>query len=434
MRRLNLSALCVAVVSAVWALPAAALPLGPYYQSMRFTLPPSAGGVVHGQLKLDVMLDGSQTYSDIPAFAQPTSYVDSNGVLQPNPAAAHQSMNLGLRESTLDLAYGEALSPSWHMEGAIELDFLGYLASSTDASSPTPVLRLAYAHLSNGGPWSFDVGQLQGPFSPLDPPTLNGNLDAYAGNLISRLPQLRCQYSAGPWSLAGAVVRPANLATDIRGSGFDLVGHGQDSGLPELQGRLAWRPADVKVPYDAQLIPAEIGLSGRLAQEAYLPGTVAESRFSSWGISLDGRYPLGDRFWLTGEVYRGHALDTDYGLSGIAGLATASAFIPQVSVPETGGWAALGCHLLPGIDSHFIYGLAAPDSGLYAKSGWQQSSGLDVTRNESLALNFLWHLFPTSALGFEIFHLNTDYLPISDGGTKTDGTFDRLELSWIQGF
>lgn len=411
-------------------LPAEALPAD-YYEPFRFAAPGSPSIKIGLQLKLDVMLDGSQTYSDLPAFAQPVSALDGNGLLQPNAAAAHQSMNLGVRETVLQLGFRAPLQGTWQADGLIDVGFLGFLGSGVDAGSPTPVLRAAWAHLTGDNPWSLDFGQLPGPFAPHDPPTLNGNLAAYSGNLVSRLPQVRIGYELGPVSLAIAAVRPADLAMDTRGMGFDLVGRGQDSGLPEAQGRLAWHPGGSK---DDHAKSTEVALSGRYAQEAYQAGTTTERRFASWGLAVDGRALLFERMWLATEVYRGHDLDNVYGLSGITGIVTSSGHALRNSVSETGGWATVGCSLLEGLEAHVIYGLAAPDAASFGKVGWRQDSGMDVMRNETLALNLLWRVSGSTTIGFEIARLNTRYVPIAQGGTKTDGALDRLQLSFMQGF
>lgn len=389
---------------------------------------------IKGQLKLDAMLDGSQAFSDLPAFAQPASALDGNGVLQPNAAAAHQSMNLGVRETFLQLSFLHPLQGSWQAHTLVDVGFLGFLGAGVDAGSPTPVLRSAFAHLSGESPWSLDFGQLQGPFSPLDPPTLNGNLAAYSGNLLSRLPQVRVGYEAGPASLAIAAVRPADLAVDSRGAGFDLVGRGQDSGRPEMQGRLAWRLAASSGQSGLRPIPTELALSGRYAQEAFQAGTTTERRFTSWGVALDGRATFLERLWLETEIYRGHDLDNVYGLSSITGTVSSAGFTVRNAVPETGGWASLGLSLLEGLESHVIYGIAAPDDASFGKLGWRQDSGLDVMRNETLACNLLWRILPSTVLGCEIARINTHYVPSDRGGTRTSGALDRLQLSFIQGF
>lgn len=404
------------------------------HEALRFATPGTPSVTLTGQLKLDAMLDGSQTYSDLPAFAQPTSALDSNGILQPNAAAVHQSMNLGVRETFLQLSVTHPLQDKWQAMALIDVGFLGFLSAGVDAGSPTPVLRSAYAHLSGESPWSLDFGQLQGPFSPLDPPTLNGNLAAYSGNLLSRLPQVRVGYEAGPMTLALAAVRPADLAADTRGAGFDLVGRGQDSGRPEVQGRFEWRLGPTPERFGGRPIPNGVALSGRYAQEAILAGTTSERRFTSWGVALDGRAAFFDCLYLETELYRGHDLDNVYGLSGVTGMVTSGAFTAHTAVPETGGWASLGLSILEGLDVHLLYGLAAPDDASFGKPGWRQDSGLDVMRNETMAFNILWRLLPSTVLGCEIARLNTHYVPLDRGGTKTNGTLDRLQFSFIQGF
>lgn len=382
-------------------------------------------------LKLDAFIDSQQIYNDQAVFAAPTQTAQPGAAAVSNPDALHQSTNLGLRDTRLAVSGRRALGGSWSAEGYGELGLLAYPGIGADPSTPAAVLRDAYVWLRpQDGMLSWAAGQLEGPFAPLDPVLLNSNPMHYGGNLGARLPQLRGRLELGPASLEAAVLKPADLTVDVRAAVLDLVGRGQDSAVPELQGRLAMALPLGDVPYGLRELPAELGVSGRFAQEAYGAGTGSETRINSWGAAVDARAALGP-LWLAGEAHTGAALEHVYGLGGVAGNVSGGAVLPMAAVRENGGWATLGLQVLDGLEAHVSYGLAVPDSAAFAVSGKGQTSSLDVTRNQAIAFTTTYEVLPGTLLGLEALHLDTAFTPINQGGSRKDGSLDRLQISVI---
>lgn len=413
--------------------------IGPYGSGFHYQRPVSSqfGITLGGRFKLDAFFDTQQINSDLPFFAEPAQIVaQQNGqdVLVANPNDLTNSFNLSVRELNLMAMINTPKFGEWSTFGYFEANFFGFFAN---AAGPSPVLRFAYFSSSNEKTGtSILAGQAEGPFSPLDPQTLNAETLVLFGNPFTGLPQVRLTQTIGKLKLEGAVVRPADLFNDVlRGS--DVVGRGQDSGLPEVQGRVSYTFTEKTAHYWYYPTPGTIGLSGRFARERFHAGTDAQEDVNSFTASLDWIVPLGERITFQGEAYWGKNTDNILGLSGVVGVDNDGLFDPTAPIEELGGWAYLGYTFHPKLFGAVSYGITLPDADAFAQAGLQEDSGLDITRNEGATALLLWRFLPTSLIGLEYTRLVTERFLRLDGNTDgalVAGVLHRIQLGFLFSF
>lgn len=392
-----------------------------------------------GHIKLDLIYDTQQINSDLPFFAVIDQRADPTGAALTDdvPDARTASFNVAARELLLYLAGGTPEFDGWSVSTYIEFNFLGFLESGANAGSPTPILRHGYATLSHAATGtSILFGQAEGPFAPLDPQTLNWETLVLIGNPFSRLPQLRLTQALGPLKVEAAVVRPADYIGDSR-RGYDFVGRGQDSGLPEFQGRVSMAFGEATGHYWYYRVPAAVGLSGRYARERFAAGTDGEEDFASWIAALDFLVPIGP-LTLQGELFYGVNTDNAYGIGGVAGdSGPDGAFDPTDEVAELGGWVQLGLRPTEAIYASVSYGRLQPDRDAFAAPGRAQSSGYDFTLNHAITASAFYQIIPTTFVAVEYTRLMTEsWVRLADDtrGADASGTLDRIQLALLHSF
>lgn len=390
---------------------------------------------IGGHIKLDVIYDTQQINSDLPFFAVAERRADDAGgaLTDDVPDARTASFNIAARELLIYLAGGTPEFDGWSASSYIEFNFLGFLNEGANAGSPTPILRHGYATLSHASTGtSILFGQAEGPFAPLDAQTVNWETLVLIGNPFNRLPQLRLTQVLGALKVEVAAVRPADYINDTR-RGYDFVGRGQDSGLPEFNARVSYRLGDATGHYWYYAVPAAVGLSGRFARERFGAGTDDETDISSYTAALDFLVPIGP-VTLTGEVFYGANSDNVYGLGGVAGDRIGDAFVPDEAVAEVGGWVQLGWRLSDRLYLSAMYGRLQPDADAFAVPGRRQASGYDFTLNHTVTANAIWQVLPATFVAVEYSRLMTEsYVRLADDtrGERVDGTLDRVQLSFL---
>lgn len=417
--------------------------IGPYGAGFKNKRPMSAqfNLTVGGHLKLDVIFDDQQINSDLPFFAEPeVARTAAGDVPLDNPNANTNSFNLAAREALLYLAATGPQKGDWSSSGYIEFNFLGFLPGA-NAGSPTPILRHAYASFSNARTkTSILFGQAEGPFSPIDPQTLNWETLVLIGNPLSRLPQLRLTQQLAPVKLELALVRPADLLNDGQ-RGADTIGRGQDSGLPEFQARASLTlPGKGRGHYWFFRVPGSIGLSGRFSRERFHAGTANEADVNSYTVNLDWILPVGP-LTFQGEVYGGANTDNVFGLAGVAGTLNADAlFIPDGEVKEFGGWALLGYNINKELYASLSYGHIQVDASSFKEVDRREDSGLDISLNNAITANLFWTFLPGTFVALEYTRLRTDsFARVTDENgvgqiEDRSGVLNRIQLGFLFSF
>ncbi len=259
------------------------------------------GFTFYGHFRLDMSRDSSRTNFGNTAF-----YVRNHGA-----GDRDEEMNVSARHTRLGLWYR---GPEFHgMKGTgrVEIDFLGkavYGNTVTQENQPGIRMRHAYFTLDFPGTgWSVLAGQTWDVFSPLCMKKINTLVGWGQGNMGFRRPQFRVtrrwkREGGSAFEAAFALARPQ--ARDADGKGND---DGEDRGLPDLQGRVAW-----KTPFGGGKKKLEIGLGGfygwRELDDDPAKG-IRSDHYQPFALCLDLQCPLGRGFSFLGEAFYGRGLD-----------------------------------------------------------------------------------------------------------------------------
>jgi hypothetical protein len=355
-----------------------------------------------------------------------------------NPNDLTNSFNLSIRELTLLVTMSTPDIKNWSNFGYFEANFFGFFPEGANALNASPVLRFAYfTSTNNKTKTAITAGQIQGPFSPLDPMTLTAETFVLFGDTFTGSPQVRITQPWKQLKFEAAIARPVDLFNDLK-RGVDIVGRGQDSGLPEVQGRISYNFPKLTGRYWYYPSPGAIGLSARAQRERFNAGTAQQADVPSVTAALDWFIPLGKSLTFQGEAYWGKNTDNVLGLSGVAGALDANGvFIPQGSIEELGIWALLGYHYKDRLYGSVTGGAIVPEAEAFAINGTQEDSGLDITRNVGSAATVWWRFLPTTMIGLEYTRIATErFLRLNNDtqGNFIDGTLNRLQAGFMFSF
>jgi len=266
---------------------------------------------------------------DLPEVAQPSRPGDSGG-----------SLSAGVRQSRMGLeVFGPTLGGA-RTTGELALDFFGGFPATRDGvSSPRVRLRTATFALD----WknaSVLAGQDVPFFSPRSPTSLAST--AYpalsaAGNLWAWTMQLHVDHRIALSNDSTMVVQWGvldPLTGELPADEYNRVATaGERTRIPAQAIRVAWQRGA-----DARLVA--VGAGAYHASQDWGFGRTVEA----WTTTADWDVPLGRRFALSGELYRGRAI------AGLGGSASESVLFdgpptrPGSSlrpVDSAGGWSQL---------------------------------------------------------------------------------------------
>jgi len=329
---------------------------------------------------------GGVDQMDVPTVAQPRAPGSSNG-----------SFGATVRQSLLGL---EVFGPDWkgaRTSGELKFDFFGGFPSAPDGLT-AGLVRLRTVRI--GLDWkntSIVAGQEAPFFAPLSPTSLAST--AYpafsnTGNLWTWTPQLRVEHrfdlsERSKVAIEAGILDP--LTGELPASEYNrMPTAGEQSRTPAYATRLGWK----RTAYDGF---ASFGTGAYYSRQDWKFGR----RVDAWAITTDWDLPLGPRFWLSGELYRGRAIGgLGAGANGSV-LLIGSADLAQSTVlplDSAGGWVQLKFKPVQKLELNSAFG-----EDLAFLSGAQQIpaglSGL-VRRNSGGMLNFIFQ--PRSNLLFSV--------------------------------
>jgi len=186
----------------------------------------------------------------------------------------------------------------------------------------------------------------------------------------------------------------------------------ESNGWPNVEGRVALgfggRDEQLGGRQERPLEVAAAGVVGQLRNSQLITtiddindGTVIRSEIDVWGLSLDGKWNVTDRFGFIGEGYVGQ------------GLGNYAANIFQTFNSQTYAAVRGSGGLLEGfyyfnekVVVHAGYGIDAPVRGDLAADG--------IARNDAWFSSLFWDLNRTIQLGFQVDYRTTDYVALPD--------------------
>ena len=294
---------------------------------------------------------GTVDNQDVPAWAEP-----------PNPGSSSGSVGGTLRQSIIGL---EAFGPEiWgaRTSASINFDFGGgFPATDNGVNDGLVQLRTAAVRLD----WkttSVIAGQDQLFLSPLSPTSFASLIVpplAYAGDLWTWTPQLRVEHrfalsGDSTVTLQGGFLDP--LTGEIPGGGYytwyRTPTAGEQSRQPAYAARVAYSH-----PFLGQTFT--LGAGGYYSRQNWGYDRIV----NAWAGTMDLNLPLGRRFALSSEFYRGAAIG---GLG--AALGRSVLFNGMLSDPATevdplnvvGGWGQLKFRATPKLEFNGAFGQDSP--------------------------------------------------------------------------
>jgi hypothetical protein len=274
--------------------------------------------------------------------------VDSQEVpdlaLRPSPAETGRTFGITALQSQVGLeTYGPVLAGAKTSAG-LQFDFFGTSANPQYATSYGAV-RLRTAAMRMDWPrTSIVVGQdvpFISPLSPTSIATLAYPAFSYSGNLWTWIPQARIEHRF-------SVSEQSTIS--LQGGFFDPVPRGPAQ--PAYATRLAWSHGDTDRPL-------AFGIGGYYSREDRGFGRTEDG----WAGTADWLVPLGSRFTLSGEFYRGEAigsLGAAQGRSVVFSGPEADPATEMIGLNTIGGWAQIGFKATPTVEFHAAYGEDQP--------------------------------------------------------------------------
>jgi hypothetical protein len=344
---------------------------------------------------------GAVDNQDVPNLALPRSGVGTGG-----------SVGATVRQSEIGLeVYGPTLAGA-RASANVDLDFMGGFSNvSNGVTSNVVRLRTATMRLD----WtrtSVIAGQDVPFFSPLSPTSfasLGYPAFADAGNLWTWIPQVRVEHRLS-FSEADGLLLQGGILDPLSGEPpyaqfYRTPQGGEQSRIPALGSRVAWT-------HGGGDRPLTVGIGGYYSRQNYGAGRATDA----WAGTADWNAPLGRRFALSGEFYRGRALG---GLGAAQGRSVlfdepesnpASDFIGLETV---GGWTQLKFKATEAIEFNAAYGqdnpLAHDRRYYYFPSSYGYAS---IGKNQNALVNVIYR--PRSDLLFALEYKYLDTLQISD--------------------
>jgi hypothetical protein len=333
---------------------------------------------------------GSVNNQDFPAIAT-----------APGPLASDGTFGGSLRQSQIGLeAFGPTIAGA-RTSASIQFDFSGGIPNAPNGAS-FGIMRLRTGTVRFD--WentSIIAGQdslFLAPLSPTSIATLAAPGFAYSGNLWSWAPQVRVEHrftlsENSKLLLEGGVLD--SLTGDVPVAGYNRYQTaGENSGQPAYATRLAWtRSVDGR-----DII---LGVGGYYGRQNYGFGRTIDG----WAGTMDLTLPLGRRFALTGQFYRGRAIG---GLGG--GIGQSVLWMGSLVDPETevyaldslGGWAQLKFKATSKLEFNGAFGQDNPYAGQMREFGSNQTYYYTspLSKNQSAMANFLYQ--PKSDIVFSL--------------------------------
>jgi predicted house-cleaning noncanonical NTP pyrophosphatase (MazG superfamily) len=249
---------------------------------------------LYGFLKMDVFgTEGRVNNTDFPRFA----------VLDDDAGEESDTFTATIQHSRVGAKYEGPKLRGVDVSALVEFDLFN-LGDVPEALAPNNnelrVRRLFLALDYND--FRFLAGQEWDLFSPLNPTILNTNGNMwFGGNAGFRRPQLRAEQFfpfAGGSKLKTALSLNANVGTTVVGD--RRVESGEDSGLPVVQGRIAY-----SLPLFTEK-PAEFGIAGAWGREEVDGVTSGAEQLAA---SFDAFIPLAEWATFKGELQWGRNSD-----------------------------------------------------------------------------------------------------------------------------
>ena len=369
-----------------------------------------------GAVRLDAYYDSARTQGPgMPAFLVPKF---AGGFSQHTIAINARNSMVGLLFTGPDIG-------KFHSGGKIQAVFVDNTNVFADRNGF--MLTQSYGELFNDK-WRFAAGLQLDVFAPNLPTVLPFSVDGSpVGNTIKG--QIRVERylklgSDSQLTLQGALSEPLN---SIKTPDISLD---EDNGKPNVEGRIAFglgKPSRIGLLTQR---PVEVGVSGVVGKlrRTSLPSEPPRRVISTtWGVNLDFRVNLADRFGFKGEVYTGQGL----GQMGGSVVQTLDA-VTWKAIRSTGGWVEGYVYLTPNLHNHT--GIFIDDPNNNDITGLPNTL-FGRTRNRVFFNTLLWDIGRGTKkfrIGAEFIFRKTEYKdPVATGRFPNSGFGIHPQFQWL---
>lgn len=351
--------------------------------------------------------------TDLPAIA-----------LRATTTAGNGNLGAGLRQTILGIEGDGPRIAGARTSANVNLDFFSGV-SYTSYGTSAGIVRMRTAAINLD--WKYDsieVGMVQPLIAPLLPdsyatvaePSLAG-----AGNLWTWAPQFRYIHRF-PTHDGNRLQLEFGLR-DSPAAGYNSNQLFRTSSPAELSEQPAY---ETRISYGAESGHGlQFGIGGYYSQQSYpgYQGYPETENLDAWAGTLDFRLPIGRRFQLSGEGYRGRALG---GLGGgvykdvIAGTSPVTGAAVLHGLNAIGGWTQLKTIFTPTIESNLSIGLDdgfARDFHAVVQSPTASATQLRA-RNRMFVANFIFR--PKTYIIFSPEYRRVWSWPISGSSSTLD--------------
>jgi hypothetical protein len=308
------------------------------------------------------------------------------------PTLLHTDASFGgsLRQSQLGMeAFGPTIAGA-RTSANVQFDFAGGFPQTPNGVS-FGVMRLRTGTVRfDWQDTSIIGGQDTLFFSPLTPTsfaTLAVPALAYAGNLWAWTPQVRVEHrftvsENSKISVQGGILDSLSGDTPAPGE-YRPPSWGENSGQPAYAARVAWTQK-------VQGQDLTVGFGGYYGRQVW----GFHRNIDSWASMVDITLPLGTKFELTSQFYRGRALGGLGGGIGQSVLWNGSLINPTTEIEglnSMGGWAQLKFKATPKLQFNGAFGQDNPyASDLREYGGNATLYGAPISKNQSGFVNFIY--------------------------------------------
>lgn len=316
---------------------------------------------------------------DNPALAEPRTGVDSTGTFGGT-----------LRQSIIGLeAFGPEIGGA-RTSADVNFDFAGGFPGGALNGVAFGLVRLRTARLRfQWANTSVIAGQDTLFFAPLAPTSfasLSTPALSYAGNLWAWVPQVRVEHKVA-LSDVSSLTFAGGILDGITGEppSSEYLRHaqaGEKSGQPAYAARAAWT-------HDLFGRPLTIGSGAYYNRQNWGFNRTVDG----WAATSDVDMPLGKRFSVSGEFYRGRAIGGLGGGTGRSVLLSGESSDPATQVlglDSMGGWAQLKFSATNKLELNGAFGQDNPFANdLRGFSSPQSYTNSAIARNREAFVNFI---------------------------------------------
>jgi hypothetical protein len=339
---------------------------------------------------------GSVDNQDVPQLATPRSVLASDG-----------TFGGSLRQSQIGLeGFGPTVAGA-RTSAQVQFDFAGGFSDAPNGVS-YGLMRLRTGTVRfDWDKTSLIVGQdtlFISPLSPTSIATIAEPAFAYSGNLWSWTPQLRVEHhftvsDRSSLLLQGGILDGLSGDTPVS-EYYRYPTWGERSGQPAYATRFAWTDAVAGQSMT-------LGAGGYYDRQDWGFGRSIDA----WAGTVDLLLPLGNRFELSSQFYRGRSVG---GLGG--GIAQTAVWTGDFLNPATeiygldsmGGWAQLKFKATSKLQFNGAFGLDNPFAGeLREYGGSQNYYPIALSKNQTVMTNFLYQPKSDIVLSLEYRRIKT---------------------------